>query len=118
MAKRTILVFDVNGDIWPVMERWAQEREYREIARGDTWRRYQQGYGMLVAPKKMEARQEGARVEIQGWVHVPLLNRIFTLFLMPAEVDLGKGFWAIIPRSTARRVLNILVQMLGQPPIA
>jgi hypothetical protein len=117
MAKRTVLSFEVNNDIWPVVERWAQERKYREKARGDTWRRYQQGYGMLVAPKLIEVRQERTKVETQGWVHMPLINRIFTLFIMPAEMDLGSGFMGVVPRRMARRDLNVLLEMLGQPSI-
>jgi hypothetical protein len=117
MAKRTVLRFETHYDIWPVVEDWAKGRDYREKARGETWRRYQQGYGLLVLPKMVEVRQEGTAVEVQGWVRNFLLNRIMLLFLMPAEMDLGKGFLAVVPRSTARRDVNVLLEKLGQPPI-
>jgi hypothetical protein len=117
MAKRTILRFETKDDIWPIVESWAKERDYREKSRGDTWCQYRQGYGLLVAPKAVEVRQEGTTVEIQGWVINNIVNRIMFLFLMPAEVDLGKGFMATIPRGTARRDVNILLERLGQPPI-
>jgi len=117
MAKRSILRFDTNDDVWPIVESWARERGYREKTRGENWRRYQQGYGMLVLPKMVEVRQDGATVEIQGWIRNFLLNRIMVLFLMPAEMDLGKGFLWTIPRSTARRDVNILLEKLGQPHI-
>lgn len=117
MAKRTIIRFETESDVWSVVENWAREREYREKTRGENWRQYQQGYGLLVLPKMVEVHQEGTTVEIQGWVKNYLLNRIMVLFLMPAEMDLGKGFLAVIPRSTARRDVNILLGKFGQPPI-
>lgn len=117
MEKRTILRFETSRDVWPVVENWAKDRDYREKKRGDSWRRYQQGYGMLVLPKMVEVRQEGPNVEIQGWVRNILISRIMCLFILPSEVDLGKGVGAVIPRSTARRDVNILLERLGQPAI-
>jgi hypothetical protein len=117
MAKRTILRFEINTDIWPIVESWAREREYGEKTKGNTWRRYQQGHGTLVAPKLVEVRQEGTKVELQAWISINILSRIMFLFIMPAELDLGPGFRGAVPRSTARRDVNILLQKLGQPPI-
>jgi hypothetical protein len=117
MAKRTVLNFEANNDVWPIVENWAREREYREKMKGNNWRRYQQGYGMLVAPKLVEVHQEDRKVELQAWVSINIINRIITLFLMPAELDLGSGFMGSIPRNTARRDINILLQRLDQPPI-
>ncbi len=115
MAKRTIINAQIDSSIWPVVESWAKEREYRQVASGDNWRRYQQGYGMLVAPKMMEFSQVGPKVVFQGWIKISTINRIFTLFIMPSEMDLGSGFMGSIPRNTARRDLNLLLQRLGQP---
>ena len=118
MAKRTILRFQINGDVWPVVESWAKERDFPEDLRvSNNVRRYRQGIGWLVLPKIVEVKQERTQVEIQAWVHNPLINRIVTLFLMPAERDIGSGPLWMIPRSTARRDVNILLQRLGQPPI-
>ncbi len=115
MGKRTVLNFQAGGDVWPVVEMWAKERDFREKTRGPDWRRYQQGNNLLVLPKMAEVRQQGNQVQVQAWVRNPVINRIMTLFLMPSERDLGKGTLWIIPRSTARRDLNILLQRLGQP---
>jgi hypothetical protein len=109
--------FETDANIWPIVESWAKEREYREKSKGNTWRRYQQGYGMLVAPKMVEVLQDGRKVEIQGWISINIFTRVIFFFLMPAEVNLGRGFFAGIPRSTARRDVNILLQRLGQSPI-
>src|SRR4030042_4365071 len=114
MAKRTILRFETGTDIWPVVEAWAKERDYRETSRGDTWRQYRQGYGFMVAPKVVEVHQQGNKVEIQGWENPHWTARILVLFLMPREIDLGKGFTASLPRNTARRDVNILLDKLGQ----
>ena len=117
MAKRTIVRFESNQDVWPIAEVWARERNHGEMARGDIWRRYQQGSGWLVAPKCVEIKQEGNKIEIQGWIKNIVLNRIIFLFLLPAEMDLGKGIFGSIPRGTARRDVNILLEKFGQPPI-
>lgn len=114
MAKRTIIRFESNNAIWPIVEGWAKERDYREKTRGDNWRQYRQGYGFLVAPKVVEIHQEGTKVEIQGWINPHWTNRILVLFLMPGEIDLGRGFMASIPRNTARRDVNILLDKFGQ----
>jgi len=117
MANRTILSFETDTDVWPIVESWAEETAYREIAKGDAWRRYQKGYGMLVAPKKVEVRQEGKNVQLQAWVNPNLIARMGALFLIPSEMDIGSGWKGKLPRSQARKDVNILLQRLGQPLI-
>lgn len=117
MAKRSIARFNTAGDVWPVIETWARERDYQQRAGGAGWRRYQQGHGLLVAPKLIEVSQQDKTVEVQGWVKIDIFMRLFTLFLMPSELDLGKGMRAVLPRSTARRDMNILLARFGQSPI-
>jgi hypothetical protein len=117
MAKRTTRNFEFARDVWPVVETWARERDFTERSRAGSRRRYQQGHGMMVAPKVVEVKRDGNRVEIQGFVTVGILNRIMTLAIMPGELDLGRGYMAMIPRSTARRDVDMLLQRLAQPPI-
>jgi len=117
MAKRTILRFQTEIDVWTILESWAEETGYREIDKEQTWRRYQKGYGMLVAPKRVEVSQEDKSVQLQAWISPNLIARISMLFLMPAEMDLGSGFVGKLPRSQARKEVNILLQRLGQPLI-
>ena len=114
MAKRTIARFNTAGNIWPVVDAWAKERDYRVKASGDTWRRYQQGVGLMVAPKLIEVRQEDNTVEVQGWMKWDIWPGTVTI----AEKDFGHGFLGTIPRSTGRRDMNILLAQFGQPPIA
>ena len=117
MAKRTVVHFETDSDIWSVVESWAKERNYREKKRETNYRLYQQGYGMLVAAKLVQVRQDGKQVEVQAWIHANIVARISALFLLPAELDLAPGFRGGLPRSTARRDLNILLQRFGQPPV-
>ena len=117
MANRTILSFETDTDVWPIVDNWAQQTGYREIAKGETWRRYQKGHGVLVAPKKVEVRQEDKNVQLQAWVNPNLLARMGALFLIPSEMDIGSGFKGKLPRSQARKDVNILLQRLGQPLI-
>ena len=117
MAERTVLNFETDNDIWPTVESWSKETGYKEIAKGDTWRRYQKGHGMIAAPKKVEVRQEDKEAQLQAWVNFNLIARIGTLFLIPSEIDVGSGFRGKFPRSQARNDVNILLQRLGQPLI-
>lgn len=117
MSKRTVLNFEVDRDIWPVVEVWAKDTEHREIARGATWRRYQNGYGVWVAPKRVEIHQEGNKVELQAYLYNPMINRAFYLFLMPEELEVKRGFFAWLPRAQARDNVNALLRRLGQKPI-
>lgn len=98
-----MLDFETGVDIWLIVESWAKETGYREKGKGDNWRRYQKGFGMPLIPKVVEIRQEGKKVQLQAWVG--------SLFWM----DVGPGLWASLPRSQARKDVNVLLQRLGQP---
>jgi hypothetical protein len=117
MSKRTVLSFAVDRDIWPVVEIWAKDTNHREVAKGPNCRQYQNGYGLMVAPKKVEVRQEGNKVELQAWIHMPILNRAMLLFLVPKELEVKPAFVAGLPRMQARDNVNALLRRLGQKPM-
>ncbi|RJP31032.1 MAG: hypothetical protein C4536_08835 [Actinobacteria bacterium] len=116
---RTVREFTAGADFWNILDGWAQQTGYRLIAFDQSSRLYQRGVGFLVAPQRLQATYTGAGYRLEAFVWVPLFTRVFTLMLMPEELRIDPGgFTGTLPRSTARGHVNLLLQALGQPPIA
>ena len=116
---RTVLEFESNADIWTVIKAWAKETGYRQVDSGDSWRRYQKGHGIFMAPMILEVhREDSNKVRLEAWVYTNTLSRIMALFLVPSEINIGSGGLGVkMPRIMARKHVNILLDRLGQPPI-
>lgn len=117
--KRSTVSGTVAGDPWPVIETWAQANGYAVIAgQGAPSRTWQKGSGFLVAPMKLVTSLEGSTLTVQGWVQPTFLARLFALFLIPAETNIGTdGFVMVIPRRMANKAVNGLLGQLGLPTI-
>jgi hypothetical protein len=113
---RTHVSFDV-PDAWTVIATWA--REHRFVPRtpqSDTVKLFQRGTGFLTAPMKVQFEVRGTHVDAQAWVHMPLVTRIMSLFLLPTEMPVESGgFKAIVPRNMLRKLLNVLLAKVGAP---
>lgn len=118
MNKRTTLRFVRASDIWPVVDKWANENGYRQKGSQGQQKLYQKGVGFLVAPMMLEVRQENQEISIEAWIRANFLVRMMALFLLPAEMGIESGgIKAILPRNIARKAVNVLLAQLGQPPI-
>ena len=118
MARRTIRDFTTSADIWPIVEAWAKESDFRLKQGGPATRLYQRGYGFLTAPMMLQIGQTEGRMHLEAWIRVGLLNRLMALFLVPAEMGIESGgFRLVVPRNVARPAVNKLLNQLGQPPI-
>lgn len=118
MTKRTQISFQVNGDIWPVVDGWARTNGYNRKAPSGSERLYQKGTGMLVAPMMLSIRQENSVVTLEAWVRCNLFMRIMSFFILPAEIGIESGgFKAVLPRKIARDGVNGLLHQLGVPLI-
>jgi hypothetical protein len=118
MNSRTIRDFTVPTNIWPAVERWAQTEGFRILEDGGTKRLYQKGFGLLILPTKLEISQTDHDVHLEAWIHGALINRIFSLFLLPAEITIESGgIKAVIPRTISRDTVNRLMIQLAQPLI-
>jgi hypothetical protein len=118
-GKRTVVTFTVKGDPWPTIGSWAHQHRFhpREPQTGDT-KLFQKGTGLFTAPMRAQFTKRGNQIEMQAWVHMPLLTRIMALFLLPAEMNLRSGgFRAMVPRSMARKAVNELLEKVGADPI-
>ena len=117
--KRTVVNFPINGDPWPVIAAWAQRHRYmpREPQTGNV-KLFQKGSGFWTAPMRAQFTQQGQQMELQAWVPVPFIARVFALFLLPAEMNINSGgFRAALPRSMARKAVNELLSQIGAQPI-
>ena len=118
MTKRTTIQFDTNGDIWPVVERWASDNGYRPKQSNGHERLYQKGTGFLVAPMMLKVRHAGQETNVEAWISTNIVSRAMSLFILPAEMGIASGgFKAVVPRSMARKAVNTLLAQLGQPAI-
>ena len=118
MGNRTIIKFQGNGDISPIVEKWATENGYKwkVSASSEGW--YQKGSGILTAPMMLRFRNDGHDTTIESWVQVDIFTRAVTLFLLPQDMGVESGgFRLVVPRSIARTATNKLLTQLGQPPI-
>ena len=117
--KRTLVQFPVNGDPWPVIADWAKRHGYNPRApQTGSIKLFQKGSGLWTAPMRAQFTHRGDTMELQAWVFVPLLARLFALFLLPEEIHINSGgFKAVLPRSMARKAVNELLQQVGASPI-
>ena len=113
--RRTAVTFTVSGNPWEVIAAWAKRHRYQlREPQTETVRLYQKGTGMLAAPRKAQFTLADDRVHLQAWVHVPLLARIVSLFLLPQEMGIQSGgFRAAVPRTMARDAINDLLAQVG-----
>jgi hypothetical protein len=118
MKKRTTLRFKNTSDIWPVVEKWAGENEYKQKESVRHERLYQKGEGLLVGPMMLRVRCENQETEIEAWVRATVLVRLMSLFILPSEMGIESGgFRGVVPRSMARKAVNTLLAQFGQSPI-
>ncbi len=120
MERRTIIDFTIDNEeeTWKVINQWAQENNYKPKESTGQGKLFQKGTGFLVAPMMFEVTIEGQALHMEAWIRANLLNRIFSLFILPAEMGIPSGgIKAVAPRKIARKAVNKLLEQLGQPLI-
>ena len=114
-GRRSVVSYSVTGDPWPTIATWAKSHGFnpREPQTGNT-KLFQKGSGLFTAPMRAQFTHEGDRVEVQAYLHIPLIARIMALFLLPSEMNVRSGgFRAVIPRNIARKAINALLAQVG-----
>jgi len=118
-AKRSTSSFPIQGDPWPVIAAWAQKHKFlpREPQTGNR-KMFQKGSGFWTAPMRAQFELGADRVHVQAWLQIPMISRLFALFLLPAEMNIQSGgLRAVLPRSIARKAVNELLVQVGATPI-
>jgi hypothetical protein len=117
-SKRTTVKIELRGDPWPVINVWGRQTGYLPMTDIGTSRLYQKGTGFWVAPMMLAAQVDGNVLTLQAWIRGTFIARLFSLFILPAEMHVRSGgFKAVLPRNMARGHVNKLIAALGGPPI-
>ena len=117
--KRTQVFWNTAGDPWPAIAAWAQRKGFhpREPQTGNI-KMFQKGSGFWTAAVRTQFRLEGNQMEMQAWLPISPIARIFALFMLPAEMHIRSGgFRAVLPRKIARDAVNELLSQVGAQPI-
>lgn len=119
MSHRTIRDITVKGDVWPLIEDWAEQHAYRPRKQVGPSRSYQRGSGLRTPPMMLEATLVGTRLHLEAWVKAGPLRQVGSAFLMRRETGLESGGNIGAPhRAIARKATNTLLASLGEKPIA
>lgn len=61
---------------------------------------------------------ENNQLVVTAWIAINLMARIGALFMLPSEMHIRSGgFRAVVPRNSARKLVNQLLVTLQSPPI-
>src|SRR5262245_3310686 len=116
--QRTTVKIELRGDPWPVINNWGKQSGYAPRTGEGQSRLYQKGTGVWVAPRMLAAQVDGSTLTLQAWIRGTFIARLFSLFILPAEMHIRSGgFKAVIPRNMARGHVNKLIAELGGQPI-
>lgn len=119
MNSRTVRDFTVPTELWPLVDKWAENEDFKLIESSDDRRFYQKGDGIILSSTRLIITRSGDQVKLETWLESNLFTRLFTLFLAPRELALESGGIALaVPRSISRDAINRLLIKLGQPLIS
>ena len=116
--KRTTVRIELREDPWPTLNEWGRQTGYLPMTDIGTSRLYQKGTGFWVAPMMLAAQVDDNVLTLQAWIRGTFIARLFSLFILPAEMHVRSGgFKAVLPRNMARGHVNKLIAALGGPAI-
>lgn len=115
MKGRTVREFPCPGDLWGQVEIWAAETGFNLVCQEDRRRVYRKGHWLLMAPARVEIRQEGQQVILEAWVKADFF--LFSNILSSKKPETGLeagGLTAALPRQRARVAFNRLLARFDQ----
>jgi hypothetical protein len=115
MDDTTVIEFDHDGEIWPILEAWAEDAGYSMTGDGE-FRRLVRGTGALSSARMLTVVHEHGRLRIEAWVQSwPFVKLIGVPEMMGIE---SGGLQAVFPRWRARADVNRLLERLGGPQVS
>ncbi len=116
---RTVLEFQSAADVWGTLDSWAEEKQYKLKAQDGMGRVYQKGKNLALPPMTLSVVWTGAAYRLEAWVRFPMINRISSFGMLPAEAVIASegGKIGFIPRDKMRKELNELLDKLGIPRV-
>lgn len=117
MEKRTVIKFHYNGNIWPIIEQWVLEHELNLESSGENERTYQGGSSIFGTQIVIKVISNNYGTVLEAWVPFGF-QRLLNPLLIPAEMALESGgITGVQQRRNARKMVNKLLEKLGQPLI-
>jgi hypothetical protein len=116
-ARRTTVQVQLWQDPWPLITGWAAHHKYE--AAGPPFEGmmvYQRGWGAN-KPHLVVFHIDGNLLTIQACIRFSGLERLRSLFILPAEINIGAGGRGVLARRKVRGEVNELLGHLGAPPI-
>ena len=118
--RRTQVAVPLSADPWPTVIEWARINKFnpRQGAANPNVRQFQRGSGFWAAPTMIEFIVENNQLIITAWIAIGFFARLGALFMLPSEMHIRSGgFRAVVPRNSARKLVNQLLATLQAPPI-
>src|SRR5215831_13772633 len=113
-APRAVRDIEVSADLWPVVDRWAQQPGYRVDEQDNDRRSYKKGSGVMTGSRLVTIATSGRSVHLEACVTANFLARLFSLFILPKEITIESGgMKAVLPRKLGRNEVNDLLQSPG-----
>lgn len=118
MNHRTIRDITVKGDVWAIIDDWAEQHAFRLRKQVGPSRSYQRGSGVRTPAMMLEATLVGNRLHLEAWVKAGPLRQLGSAFLVSRETGLESGGKrGAAHRAIARKAANTLLASLGEKPI-
>lgn len=116
--KRSIINFKVDSDITDLVDDWAIQNKFTPVESEYGALKYKRGNGFTSPISFVKVIQKGQDVNVQAWLDIPMVTRIFSIFILPGEMHVHPGgFRGFVPRRQIRNKLDRLLVMLGQEPV-
>lgn len=111
--------FTVRQEIWPIIEHWASEHNYRLVAMKGKKRTYQRNKAPGWFTVVVDMKQIESEFRLSAWIQVGFTARAINLFSLPKELPIEATGWkGISVRRKACSELNVLLERLRQAAIA
>ena len=115
---RTVISVKVSDSVWPAVESWAEQNEFKEIDSIGGGRSFRRG-SLSGADENLRIDQSEDEVVIESWLHTGLFFRVLFLFILPEETGIESSWLSAYhaPKSRFRAKLNPLLEQLGAPTL-
>jgi len=115
---RTTKILQFRGNIWPIVDEWAQNNECVLTEQEQNSRTYQRGAGNFAPANMYRISWDGSNYALEAWLYFGKWLRVHNLFIFPEEVIIdGGGTKGRPARNKAKNHANQLLQALGEPRI-
>ena len=115
---RTRRTLRFQGDIWPIVDQWAQENGFELAEQDESSRIYQRGKGRGAPAKVCRIGREGNSYFLEAWLGFGTFLFVDNSFVFPREMKVdGGGMRARPARDKGKKLVNLLLVALGEPEL-